>query len=157
MSLQKVTDYLKGFNLDKNIIILKDYSATVELAAKALGCECKQIAKSMSFDVNNKTIIVVLAGDTKTDNAKFKNTFGVKAKMLSFEEVESRTGHMVGGVCPFAVNSDVKTYLDVSLKRFEYVYPAAGTDHSAVKLTLQELEKSSSNFCGWVDVGKIMQ
>ncbi|MBQ9792663.1 MAG: YbaK/EbsC family protein [Clostridia bacterium] len=156
MSIEKVKSYLKQFNLEDKVIELSESSATVELAAKALGCKGQQIAKTMSFDVGGNTILVLLAGDAKVDNAKYKSTFGVKAKMLGFDEVENRVGHKVGGVCPFAINDNIKVYLDVSLKRFEFVYPAAGNANSAVKLTLPELELSSK-YISWVDVGKIVQ
>lgn len=156
MSIEKVKNYLKQFNLEDKVIELTESSATVELAAKALGCKGQQIAKTMSFDVEGNTILVLLAGDSKVDNAKYKSTFGVKAKMLGFDEVESRVGHKVGGVCPFAINENIKVYLDVSLKRFDFVYPAAGNANSAVKLTLPELELSSK-YVSWVDVGKIIE
>lgn len=155
MSIEKVRAYLKQFNLEDKVIELNESSATVELAAKALGCKCQQIAKTMSFDINGDTILVLLAGDSKVDNSKYKSTFGVKAKMLNFNEVESRVGHKVGGVCPFAINEDIKVYLDVSLKRFDFVYPAAGNANSAVKLSLSELELSSK-YTSWVDVSKIV-
>lgn len=153
MSIEKVKQYLDKLGLKENIIEFETSSATVELAAQAVGCGGEQIAKTMSFDRNGKTILIVLAGDTRVDNAKFKATFGGKAKMLSIEEVESRVGHKVGGVCPFAVNEGVDIYLDVSLKRFDYVYPAAGNDYSAVKLDISQLELASCSV-GWVDVGK---
>lgn len=156
MSIEKVKNYLQQFNLEDKVIELSESSATVELAAKALCCKGQQIAKTMSFDVEGNTILVLLAGDSKVDNAKYKSTFGVKAKMLGFDEVESRVGHKVGGVCPFAINENIKVYLDVSLKRFDFVYPAAGNANSAVKLTLPELELSSK-YVSWVDVGKIIE
>ena len=121
-----------------------------------MGCEPKQIAKTMSFDVNCKTILVLLAGDAKVDNSKYKQTFGAKAKMLGFDEVETRVGHRVGGVCPFGIKENIDVYLDLSLKRFDYVYPAAGNANSAVKLTLAELE-TCSGYKTWVDVSKISE
>lgn len=156
MSIERVKEYLKKFDYTNKIIELKQSSATVELAALALGCEGKQIAKTMSFDVNGNTILVLLAGDVKVDNAKYKQTFGVKAKMLGFDEVENRVGHKVGGVCPFGVNEGIKVYLDISLKRFDVVYPAAGNANSAVKLTIPELE-TCSGFESWVDVSKFVE
>ena len=156
MSIENVKEYLKQFNLQDKVIELTESSATVELAAKALGCKGQQIAKTMSFDVSGETILVLLAGDSKVDNAKYKATFGVKAKMLGFDEVESRVGHRVGGVCPFAIKDNIKVYLDESLKRFDFVYPAAGNANSAVKLTLPELELSSK-YVSWVDIGKIVE
>ena len=153
MSIEKVKQYLDKLGLKENIIEFETSSATVEQAAIAVGCGGEQIAKTMSFDRNGKTILIVLAGDTRVDNAKFKATFGGKAKMLSIDEVENRVGHKVGGVCPFAVNEGVDVYLDVSLKRFDFVYPAAGNDHSAVKLDISQLELASCSV-GWVDVGR---
>lgn len=153
MSISKVREYLKAYNADERIIELSQSSATVELAAQALGCKGKRIAKTLSFAVGDGAILVVAAGDTKIDNHSFKETFGVKAKMLSFDEVEEKTGHAVGGVCPFAVNDGVKIYLDESLKRFETVFPACGSSNSAIELTLPELE-NFSRFEAWVDVCK---
>lgn len=129
-------------------------SATVELAAVAVGVEGARIAKSLSFKVNEEPIIIVAAGDAKVDNAKYKAQFHTKAKMLTHEEAHTLIGHDVGGVCPFALPENVKVYLDVSLKRFETVFPAAGSDSSAIELTCEELERYSSNFQAWVDVCK---
>ena len=156
MSIENVRKYLKKYDLDDKVIELADETGTVEQAAAALGCEGKQIAKTMAFNVLDKAVLVLLAGDTKVDNSKFKAFFGVKAKMLTAEELDNLVGHKMGGVCPFDVKEDVKVYLDESLKRFEIVYPAAGTDHSAVKLTIPELEKSS-NYISWVDIGKLRE
>ena len=153
MAIDKVRKYFKEFGKDNEILEFDVSSATVELAAKALNCEGKQIAKSMSFLVNDKPILVVTAGDARISNPKYKQEFSVKAKMLSFEMVEELIGHGVGGVCPFAVNDDVEVYLDVSLKRFDTVYPAAGSSNSAIELTIEELEKYS-NSVKWVDVCK---
>lgn len=153
MSLIKVKEYFKKYNMDKQIIELNESSATVAEAAHALHClEC-EIAKSLSFKIDENVIIIVTAGDAKIDNSKYKQEFNTKAKMLTFEEVEPLTGHEVGGVCPFALNDNVKVYLDESLKRFKYVYPACGSHNSAIKLTLEELEKYS-NFEKWIDVCK---
>lgn len=129
-------------------------SATVELAAQALQCEGCRIAKTLSFHVGDKVVLIVSAGDAKIDNKKYKAQFGKKAKMLSYEETEPLIGHPVGGVCPFAVNDGVKVYLDESLKRFETVFPACGSANSAIELTIPELEQYS-NADGWVDVCKI--
>ena len=156
MSIELAKEHLKKFNYENKIIEFSENTATVELAAIAVGCEPKQIAKTMSFDVNGKTILVLLAGDAKVDNSKYKQTFGAKAKMLSFDEVETRVGHRVGGVCPFGIKENIDVYLDCSLKRFDYVYPAAGNANSAVKLTLQELE-NCSGYKTWVDVSKISE
>ena len=129
-------------------------SATVELAAVAVGVEGARIAKSLSFKVDDQPIIIVVAGDAKVDNSRYKAQFHTKAKMLTHEEAHTLIGHDVGGVCPFALPENVKAYLDVSLKRFETVFPAAGSDNSAIELTCGELEKYASNFVEWVDVCK---
>ncbi len=128
-------------------------SATVELAAQALGCEPGRIAKTLSFLVGARAVLIVAAGDAKVDNHKYKAQFGVKAKMLSADEVTELVGHAVGGVCPFAVNEGVTVYLDESLKRFDTVYPACGSSNSAIELTIPELERYSG-FAGWIDVCK---
>lgn len=153
MSKEAVKEYLKKYGIENRIQELEESSATVELAAKALGCEPKHIAKTLSFKVEDKPILIVVAGDAKIDNAKYKAKFNTKAKMLNIEEVEELIGHKVGGVCPFAIKENVKVYLDISLKRFEYVYPAAGSGNSAIKLSIEELEKYS-NYNEWVDVSK---
>ncbi len=153
MAIEKVREYFKQFGIDNEILEFDVSSATVELAAKALNCEGKQIAKSMSFLVNDKPILVVTAGDARISNPKYKEEFSVKAKMISFEKVEELIGHAVGGVCPFAVNDNVEVYLDISLKRFVTVYPAAGSSNSAIELTIDEIEKYS-NSLKWVDVCK---
>lgn len=153
MSIERARAHLAKHGLEERIKELDVSSATVALAAKALGCEDARIAKSLSFESGESAILVIAAGDARIDNAKFKHHFGMKAKMLSFDKVEPLIGHGVGGVCPFGVNEGVKIYLDESLKRFDYVYPAAGTSASAVYLTLEELERASK--CeGWVDVTK---
>ena len=153
MSLEKAKEHLKKFNLENNIMEFNTSSATVEDAAKALNCKEKEIAKTLSFLVNNEAILIVVAGDKKIDNTKYKAEFNTKARMIPFEEVEEYTGHKPGGVCPFGVNENVKIYLDESLKRFDIIYPACGSSNSAVKLTIEELEKAS-NFEKWVDVCK---
>lgn len=153
MSLIKVKEYFKQYNMDDQIIELNESSATVAEAAHALNClEC-EIAKSLSFKLENDVIIIVTAGDAKIDNSKYKHEFNTKAKMLTFDEVENLTGHEVGGVCPFALKNNIKVYLDESLKRFKYVYPACGSKNSAIKLTINELEKYS-NYEKWIDVCK---
>ncbi len=158
MSIEKVRSYLSQFAADKRIIEFNTSSATVELAAQAAGCEPARIAKTLSFKLNdNSVILIVAAGDAKVDNAKYKHYFGCKAKMLSADEVEPLIGHAIGGVCPFAVNSDVKIYLDVSLKRFQTFFPACGSHNSAIELTPNELESFSSNFIEWVDLCKSWQ
>ena len=155
MSIEKVKEYFKQFGIEDKIIELEQSSATVELAAIALGCEGQRIAKTLSFLVEENPILVVAAGDAKIDNKKYRTFFNAKAKMISFEEVEKYIGHNVGGVCPFGINSDVKVYLDDSLKRFNTVFPACGSSNSAIELTNDELEKYSSNFVSWIDVCKL--
>ncbi|MDE7036857.1 MAG: YbaK/EbsC family protein, partial [Lachnospiraceae bacterium] len=130
-------------------------SATVSLAAKALDCEESRIAKTLSFHIGEKVVLIVTAGDAKIDNPKYKARFGTKAKMLSFDEAEPLIGHAVGGVCPFAVNEGVDIYLDISLKRFNTVFPACGSSNSAIELSLRELEEYS-DFIEWIDVCKIV-
>lgn len=151
MSFENVKKYFEEIEMDSKIIELKDSSATVEQAANALGCKPEHIAKTMSFKTKEGPILIVCAGDAKIDNKKYKNVFGQKAKMIPANEVEELIGHLPGGVCPFAIKENVKVYLDVSLKRFEKVYPAAGNGHSAIELTIKELE-SISKADSWVDV-----
>ena len=153
MSFEAVKQYFEDYNMADRVMNLEQSSATVEEAAKAIGCEPCQIAKTMSFLTDNATILIVLAGDTKIDNKKYKAQFHQKAKMIPWDEVEEKTGHMPGGVSPFVVKEGVCVYLDKSLKRFERVYPAAGSGHSAVDLTVEELEKYSG-YQQWIDVGK---
>ena len=154
MSIERAKAYFKKFGMENQILEFDVSSATVELAAQAVGCEPARICKSLSFKIEERTILILAAGDAKVDNKKYKAYFSSKAKMLSPEEVVERIGHSVGGVCPFGINDGVEVYLDDSMKRFEYVYPAAGSSNSAIKLTLPELEKYS-NFKEWVDVCKI--
>ena len=154
MSIQKVRAYFEGFGIADRIREFEVSSATVELAAVAVGVEGARIAKSLSFKVDDRPIIIVAAGDTKVDNSRYKAYFHTKAKMLTHEEAHTLIGHDVGGVCPFALPENVKVYLDVSLQRFDTVFPAAGSDNSAIEFTCEELEKYSSNFVEWVDVCK---
>lgn len=154
MAIEKVREYFKTLGIEDRIREFEVSSATVALAAQALGCEEKRIAKTLSFDVNGEVVLIVAAGDAKVNNSKFKEFFHTKAKMLSFDEAEQRIGHAVGGVCPFAVNDGVKVYLDVSLERFETVYPACGSSNSAIELTLDELKKYS-NAISVIDVCKL--
>lgn len=156
MSIAKVREYFKKFNKDQEIQEFEISSATVQLAALALNCKESEIAKTLSFKTKNGVILIVMAGDYKIDNSKYKSVFGEKAVMLKFEEVESEIGHAVGGVCPFAVNENVTVYLDESLKLHDYVYPACGSSNSAIKLNLLELEKFS-NASSWIDVGKLIE
>ncbi len=153
MSIERVKAYFRAYGLEENIQEFEVSSATVQLAAEALHCEPQRIAKTLSFMINGDAVLVVTAGDAKIDNAKYKAQFGLKAKMLSPEEVERMVGHAVGGVCPFAVNKDVKIYLDISLKRFETVFPACGSSNSAIELTIPELQQYSRPI-DWVDVCK---
>lgn len=153
MAIERVRAYLKAFGAEDRILEFPVSSATVALAAEALGCEPARIAKTLSFISGESCILVVAAGDAKVDNAKFKARFSMKAKMLSPEDAERLVGHAVGGVCPFAVNEGIPVYLDESLRRFQTVYPACGSSNSAIELTLDELERFSGAQA-WVDVCK---
>lgn len=153
MSIDRVKHYFQSLGIEDRILEFDSSSATVALAAQALHCEEKRIAKTLSFHVDDKVILIVMAGDVKIDNAKYKAQFHKKAKMLAYDETEELIGHQVGGVCPFAVNDGVETYLDISLKRFETVFPACGSAHSAIELSPFELEKYSHSL-GWIDVCK---
>ena len=154
MPIEKVKNYFRQFGLEDRIMEFPVSSATVELAALALKCEPGRIAKTLSFSVGDHCIVIVLAGDTKIDNAKYKAKFSVKAKMLGPEEALEKTGHAIGGVCPFALNEGVRVYLDESLKRFPTVFPACGSDNSAIELTAEQMEQYT-NPVEWIDVGKI--
>lgn len=154
MTIEKVKAYLTECGLGDRVTEFDVSSATVELAAQALGCEPCLIAKTMSFLVEDHVTLVVLAGDARVDNAKFKAVFHQKAKMLSYEQVSEMTGFPVGGVCPFLAPEGAKVYLDESLKRFETVYPAAGSRNSAVRLSIEELERAAKPEA-WVDVAKL--
>ena len=153
MSIQRVRDYFRPLGRESDIKEFPVSSATVELAARAVGVIPARIAKTLSFLVEDRCILIVAAGDAKVDNSKYKALFHTKAKMLSFDEAEPLIGHAVGGVCPFAVNDGVDVYLDESLKRFETVFPACGSANSAIELTIPELEELSG-FTKWVDVCK---
>jgi len=153
MSLIKVKQYFKKYNMENKILEFNLSSATVSEASIALNCKEERIAKTLSFYVTDKPILIVMAGDVKIDNAKYKSFFKVKAKMIPFEEVEEKIGHAVGGVCPFGINEDVEVYLDNSLKRFKTIFPACGSSNSAIELTIEELEKYS-NYISWIDVTK---
>lgn len=150
MSIEKVRAFFRQYGMEDRILEFPVSSATVELAAQALGCAPCRIAKSLSFLVEGRPVLVVAAGDARIDNPKYKAYFGVKAKMLTPEEAVSLIGHAVGGVCPFAVNPGVAVYLDESLKRFATVFPACGSGSSAIELTIPELERYSGGT--WVDV-----
>ncbi len=153
MSIDKVRAYFGPLGIAVRIREFDVSSATVELAAEALGCEGKRIAKTMAFALGDAAVLIVAAGDARIDNGRFKQRFGTKAKMLPPPEVEARVGHAVGGVCPFAVRDGVSVWLDESLKRFETVFPACGSSNSAIELTVPELERYSGA-AGWVDVCK---
>lgn len=153
MAIERARAYLKQFGMADRIREFEVSSATVELAALAVGVEGKRIAKTLSFWVHERPILIVTAGDAKIDNAKYKANFGAKAKMLTFEEVEPVIGHGVGGVCPFGIREGIDVYLDVSLKRFETVFPACGSDNSAIELNMEELERYSGAK-EWIDVCK---
>jgi prolyl-tRNA editing enzyme YbaK/EbsC (Cys-tRNA(Pro) deacylase) len=152
MSVESVKQQFKEGNLDLEVIELQESTATVDLAAKAIGVEPGQIAKTMAFGLKEENILIVSKGDAKVDNRKYKDCFSTKAKMLNSEEVLEITGHPVGGVCPFGLKQPLKIYLDVSLKQYEYVYPAAGSPNAAVKVDLNELEEITGG--EWIDVCK---
>ena len=143
MSMDKSRAHLRRYGLEDRIIELADSSATVELAARALGCEPEHIAKTLSFVSGEGALLILAAGNARIDNGKFKARFGMKAKMLPADQVEALVGHAVGGVCPFGVNPGVTVYLDESLRRYDVVYPAAGNDHSGVRLSVDELYRAS--------------
>ena len=153
MSFIRAKEYLEKYGLKNNIMEFDVSSATVKEAAEALNCTQGEIAKTLSFIVNDKPILIVVAGDSKIDNSKYKTEFKTKAKMIPFDDVENLVGHSVGGVCPFGINNGVDVYLDESLKQYKIVYPACGSSNSAVKLTIEELEKASCNE-KWIDVCK---
>lgn len=153
MSINRVREYFRKFSMEDRILEFEVSSATVELAAKALGCAPERIAKTLSFQVHDRVVLIVTAGDAKIENHKYKEYFGAKARMLSPQEAEELVGHAVGGVCPFGVKEGVEVYLDESLKRFETVFPACGSSNSAIELTIPELEQYS-NRKAWVDVCK---
>ena len=155
MSAESVREYFKQYGMEDRVLEFKLSSETVELAAKAAGTEPCRIAKTMSFMVDGEPILILLAGDVKVDNRKFKDTFHTKAKMLTGDQLLELVGHPHGGVCPFAIKDGVKVYLDESLKRFETVFPAAGSANSAIELTIPELEQTSG-FLSWVDVSKLI-
>ena len=153
MSLEKAKEHLKKYKLDQNIMEFITSSATVQEAAIALNCTEGEIAKTLSFMVEEKPILIVVSGDGKIDNSKYKAEFHKKAKMIPHENVEKIIEHQVGGVCPFGINEGVEVYLDKSLQKYKTVYPASGSSNSAVKLTIQELEQAS-NYQKWIDVCK---
>lgn len=153
MAIESVREYFRQCGVDSRILEFGTSSETVGLAAAALGCEPCRIAKTLSFQVGENPILIVAAGDAKIDNARYKEQFQTKAKMIAASEVEHIIGHAVGGVCPFAVNDGVSVYLDASLRRFQTVFPACGSGNSAIELTLEELERYSG-YRAWIDVCK---
>ena len=153
MSIERARAHLAKYGLEDRIRELTVSSATVALAAEALGCEPARIAKTLSFVQGENALLILAAGNARIDNGKFKARFGMKAKMLPAEQVETLVGHAVGGVCPFGVNPGVAVYLDESLRRYDVIYPAAGNDHSGVRLTVEELYRASEAQ-GFVDVTK---
>ena len=153
MSYEKAYNHLKKYNLENRVIEFEQLTSTVAEAAQALGSTEGEIAKSLAFLVNEKPILVLAAGDKKIDNAKFRQEFNIKAKMIPFDSVENLIGHPAGGVCPFGINEGVLVFLDETLKQYEIVYPACGTHHTAVKLKINELEQASG-YIKWVNVCK---
>lgn len=153
MAIERVREYLKEWGRENDILEFDTSSATVEMASNALGVEPCRIAKTLSFKTDTSALLIVTAGDAKIDNSKFKAEFSIKAKMLSPEEVLEYTGHAIGGVCPFGLSQNIEVYLDISLQRFETVYPACGSSNSAIQLTCNELEQYSKAV-KWIDVCK---
>ncbi len=153
MGLKEAKEHLKLFSLEDRIMEFEQSSATVELAAKAVGCEPKFIVKTMSFMVHDTPILILLAGTARIDNAKFKKQFHCKTKMMSADELDKFVGHAIGGVCPFGLKTKVAVYMDESLQGLDWVYPAAGTSNTAVRLQVMELEKAAK-IISWVDISK---
>ena len=152
MSLESAKKYLEKFGLEEDIITFDVSSATVELATQAIGCKPCEIAKSLTFSNQDRVVMVITSGDMKIDNSKFKSYFGFKPSMISPDDVERLVGHRIGGVCPFGINENVEVFLDESLKRFEYIYPACGDSNSAIKLTPNKLFDIIN--AEWIDVCK---
>lgn len=156
MSLIKAKEHLKKYNLDNKIIIHEEISDTVEHAAQIIGCKIGEIAKTMSFIVDDRIIAIVMSGEYKTSNSKYKDYFKTKAKMIPYNEVETLLGHEPGGVCPFGLNENIDVYLDESLKKYNKVYAAAGQINATIELTIPELEKAS-NYKEWIDISQIIE
>jgi len=156
VAIERVREYFRTYKMEERILEFAVSSATVELAAQAVGVEGKRIAKTLSFWVGEKPILIVAAGDAKIDNAKYKAKFHAKAKMIGHDEVEAVIGHGVGGVCPFGIKEGIDVYLDISMRRFENVFPACGSSNSAIELNMQELE-TYANSLEWIDVCKDWQ
>ena len=155
MSIEKGREYFRQFGMEQSVLEFSVSSATVELAAQALGVEGARIAKTLSFMVGEQPVLILMAGDVKVDNPKYKAVFHTKAKMMTPEQLEEYVGHQIGGVCPFGIKDGVEVYLDESLKRFNTVFPACGSSNSAIELTIPQLEEFS-NFKEWIDVSKPM-
>jgi prolyl-tRNA editing enzyme YbaK/EbsC (Cys-tRNA(Pro) deacylase) len=153
MAIEQVKAFFRQYGMEDRILEFPESCATVELAAQAIGCEPRRIAKTLSFKTAERVLLIVIAGDARVDNRKYKDRFGDKVRMLGSDEVERLTGYKIGGVCPFAVNSGVEVYIDTSLKRFDVVYPSAGGENSGIRLTVGELERYSRSL-QWVDVCK---
>lgn len=153
MAIENVKRHFEKWNMAERIMEKEVSSATVELAAQAVGCEPERIAKTLSFKIEDRPVLIVTAGDAKIDNPKYKAYFKTKAKMLTPEEAEIMIGHAVGGVCPFGIHDGVTVYLDDSLKRFDTVFPACGSSNSAIELSIEELERCSI-YTSWIDVTK---
>ena len=153
MSFTRAKEYIGKFGLAGNIMEFNESSATVDEAAHAIGCDGDEIGKTLSFLIGEDPILILVSGNARIDNSKYKQEFKTKAKMIKFDDVERLIGHAVGGVCPFGVNDNVKIYLDESLKKHEIIYPAAGSSNRAVKLTISELEEIT-NYEKWIDVCK---
>lgn len=153
MSFEKAKEYLSKYNLEDHVMTFDVSSRTVAEAATAIGCQEGEIAKTLSFIVEDKPILIVVSGASRIDNSKYKAEFHTKAKMVPYEQVESLIGHAAGGVCPFGIKDDIDVYLDESIKKYDIIYPACGNAQSAVKLTLKELEKIA-NSKKWIDVCK---
>ena len=156
MSIEKGRAYFRSLGIEDRVIEFTVSSATVELAAQALGVEGARIAKTLSFKTPEGCMLILAAGDARIDNHKYKDKFHMKAKMLSAEEVLELVGHPVGGVCPFGISEDIPVYLDVSLQRFETVFPAVGSASSAIELNLDELYRYSRAL-EWIDVCKLLE
>ena len=153
MSLNKAKEYLKKYHLEDRILVFDESSATVKEAAERLNCQENEIAKTLAFFVQDKPIVILMAGDAKCKNGLFKQIFHEKAKIIPFEKVEEIIGHPPGGVCPFGINENVTVYFDESLKEHQTIYPACGSSNSAVKLTIEELEQTISNHI-WINISK---
>lgn len=154
MAIEKVRKHLEQFGRAADILEFESSSATVELAAKLLNVDPAEIGKTLSFRDGDSALLVVASGDAKVDNAKFKNTFGFKARMLNAEEVLNFTGHEVGGVCPFGIEKPIKIYLDASIQRFDFIYPGCGSHNAMIKLSIKEMWEYA-NALDWVDVCKL--